>query len=42
MIKNNKVSGADCYVNTFLKHGGSDVRSKLLKIMNDFLKRGNT
>ena len=47
-LKNNKGPGAD-EVNEFLKHGGSEVRNKLLKIMifrkgevpNDFKKNLN-
>jgi len=33
-LKNNKAIGADSVVNEFLKSGGSEVRNKLLKIMN--------
>ena len=33
-IKNNKAPCADSVVNEFLKYGGSEVRNKLLKIMN--------
>ena len=36
-IKNNKAQGADGVVNEFLKYGGSEVRNKLLKIMNMIL-----
>ena len=38
-LKNNKVPGADRMINEFLKYGGSEVRNKLLKIMNMILKR---
>jgi len=33
-LKNNKPPGADSVVNEFLKYGGSEIRNKLLKIMN--------
>ena len=33
-MKNNKAIGADSVVNEFLKHGGSEVSKKLLKIVN--------
>ena len=33
----NKAPGADSLVNEFLKYGGSEVRNKLLKIMNMIL-----
>ena len=33
-LKNNKALGADSVINEFLKYGGSEVRNKLLKIMN--------
>jgi len=42
-LKNNKAPGVDSVVNEFLKYGGSEVRNKLLKIMNMiFEKKGNT
>ena len=33
-LKNIKAPGADSIANEFLKYGGSEVRNKLLKIMN--------
>ena len=39
-LKNNKVPDADCVINEFLKHGGSEVRNKLLKIMNMIFENG--
>ena len=39
-LKNNKVLGADRVVNEFLKYGGSEVRNKLLKIMNMIFGKG--
>ena len=33
-LKNNEAIGADSLVNEFLEYGGSEVRIKLLKIMN--------
>ena len=39
-LKNNKATSADSVINEFLKYGGSEVRNKLLKIMNMiFVKR---
>ena len=35
----NKAPGADNVVNEFLKHGGSKVRNKLLKIMNTIFEK---
>ena len=37
-LKNNKAPGADSVVNEFLKYGCSEVRNKLLKIMNMIFK----
>ena len=39
-LKNNKAPGADSVVNEFLKYGGSEVRNKLLKIMNMIFEKG--
>ena len=39
-LKNNKAPGADSMVNEFLKYGGSEVRNKLLKIMNMIFEKG--
>ena len=39
-LKNNKAPGADRVVNEFLKYGGSEVRNKLLKIMNMIFEKG--
>ena len=39
-MKNNKAPGADSVVNEFLKYGGSEVRNKLLKIMNMIFEKG--
>ena len=36
-LRNNKAPGADSVINEFLKYGGSEVRNKLLKIMNMIL-----
>ena len=33
-LKNNETPSADNVVNDFLKYGGSEIRNKLLKIMN--------
>ena len=38
--KNSKGPGADNVVNDFLKYGGSEVRNKLLKIMNMIFEKG--
>ena len=39
-LKNNKAPGADSLVNEFLEYGGSEVRNKLLKIMNTIFEKG--
>ena len=39
-LKNIKVPGADSVVNEFLKNGCSEVRNKLLRIMNIILLKG--
>ena len=39
-IKNNKAPDADSVVNEFLKHGGSEGRNRLLKIMNKIFEKG--
>ena len=39
-LKNNKASGADSGINEFLKYDGSEVRNKLLKIMNMIFEKG--
>ena len=39
-LKNNKAPGADSVINEFLKYGGSEVRNKLLKIMNMIFEKG--
>ena len=39
-IRNEKVPGADSCVNEFFKHGGSEVKDKLLKIMNVIFRKG--
>ena len=39
-LKNNKAPGADSMINEFLKYGGSEVRNKLLKIMNMIFEKG--
>ena len=39
-LKNNKALGADSMINQFLKYGGSEVRNKLLKIMNIIFEKG--
>ena len=39
-LKNNKAQGADGVVNEFLKYGGSEVRNRLLKIMNMIFEKG--
>jgi hypothetical protein len=39
-LKNNKALGANRVVNEFLKYGGSEVRNKLLKIMNTIFEKG--
>ena len=41
-LKNNKAPGADSVINEFLKYGGSEVRKKLLKIMNMIFKKGKS
>ena len=41
-LKNNAAPGADCVVNEFFKYGGSEVRNKLLKIMNMIFEREST
>ena len=38
--ENNKAPGADSVINEFLKNGGSEVRNKLLKIMNMIFEKG--
>ena len=38
--KNNKAPGPDSIINEFLKYGGSEVRNKLLKIMNMNFEKG--
>ena len=35
-----KAPGADSMINEFLKYGGSDVRNKLMKIMNMIFEKG--
>ena len=39
-LKNNKAPGADSLINEFLKCGSSEVRNKLLKIMNMIFEKG--
>ena len=39
-LKNNKAPGADSMINEFIKYGGSEVRNKLLKIMNMIFQKG--
>ena len=39
-IKNTKAPGADSMISEFLKFGGSEVRNKLLKIMNMIFEKG--
>ena len=39
-LQNNKASGADIVVNVFLKYDGSEVRNKLLEIMNMIFEKG--
>ena len=39
-LKNNKTLDADSVVNEFLKYGGSEVRNRLLKIMNMIFEKG--
>ena len=39
-LKNNKATGADSVINGFLKYGGSEVRNKLLTIMNMIFEKG--
>ena len=39
-LKNNKAPGVDSMINEFLKYGGSEVRNKLLKIMNMIFEKG--
>ena len=39
-LKNTKEPGADSMINEFLKDGGSEVRTKLLKIMNMIFEQG--
>jgi len=41
-IENNMALGNDTVVNEFLEYGGSEVRNKLLKIMNMTLKIGSS
>ena len=36
----NKAPGADSKINEFLKYSGSEVRNKLLKIMNMIFEKG--
>ena len=38
-LENNKASGTDSMINEFHKYGGSEVRNKLLKIMNMIFKK---
>jgi hypothetical protein len=39
-LKNNKAPGVDSVVNEFLKYGSSEVRNKLLNIMNMIFEKG--
>ena len=39
-LENNKAPGADSVANELLKYGGSEVRNKLLKIMNIIFEKG--
>jgi hypothetical protein len=39
-LKNKKAPAADGVVNEFIKHGGSEVANKLLKIMNMIFEQG--
>jgi hypothetical protein len=39
-LKNNKAPGTDRVANEFLKYGVSEVRNKLLKIMNMIFEKG--
>ena len=39
-LKNNKAPSVDSMINEFIKYGGSEVRNKLLKIMNMVFKKG--
>ena len=39
-LKNNRAPGADTVVNEFLKYGGSEVKNKLLMIMNMIFGKG--
>ena len=39
-LKNNKAPDADSVVQEFLKYDGSEVRNKLLKIMNMIFEKG--
>ena len=39
-LKNNKAPGAESLIHEFLKYGGSEVRNKLLKIMNMIFEKG--
>ena len=39
-LKNYKAPGADSLESEFLKYGGSEVRNKLLKIMNMIFEKG--
>ena len=37
-LKNNKAPGTKSVANEFFKHNGYEVKSKLLKIMNTFIR----
>ena len=39
-LKNNKAPGANSVINEFLKYGCSEVRNKLLKVMNMIFEKG--